>query len=207
MAATVVKDSQLRLDPVISQKLRLERTDPTLEIRETDQALPNGLWRIRVLDSDLRFEENDSVAGDFFDIALPLRLVGSPSLGIVVQFSMGLPLTTATGSVIDNTLFRDSTDERLHFRDNSSVDQTVSYLSDTIQGAAYVVRETPTGDLDGVDVTYVLANTPVTGTEHVYLNGMLQDEGGGNDYTISAATITFATAPISTDKVRVTYVK
>ena len=33
------------------------------------------------------------------------------------------------------------------------------------------------------------------------------ESGSGNDYTISAATITFAVAPLSGDKVRVTYIK
>ncbi len=46
-----------------------------------------------------------------------------------------------------------------------------------------------------MNVTFTLANSPLSGQEHVYLNGVLQDEGGANDYTISGATITFNTAP------------
>lgn len=71
----------------------------------------------------------------------------------------------------------------------------------------YVVRETPTGLVNGSNTAFVLASTPVSGSEHVYLNGILQDVGAGNDYTISGATITFAEAPTTGDKVRASYLK
>jgi hypothetical protein len=68
-------------------------------------------------------------------------------------------------------------------------------------------KETPSGSLNGSNTTYTLANTPVSGSEHVYLNGVLQDVGAGNDYTISSATITMLTAPLASDKIRVSYRK
>jgi hypothetical protein len=71
----------------------------------------------------------------------------------------------------------------------------------------FVDKETPSGSLNGSNATFTLANTPVTGTEHVYLNGMLQDVGAGNDYTISGAVITVLTAPLATDKIKVSYRK
>jgi hypothetical protein len=37
-----------------------------------------------------------------------------------------------------------------------------------------------------------LANTPVTGTQHLFRNGVRQTPGAGNDYTISGANITLA---------------
>jgi hypothetical protein len=66
-------------------------------------------------------------------------------------------------------------------------------------------RETPTGSINGSNTTFTLANTPLSGTEEVFLNGILQDAGAGNDYTISSATITMLSAPLSGDKIRVTY--
>ena len=71
----------------------------------------------------------------------------------------------------------------------------------------FVTREDVTFDFDGVDTTGVLANTPVAGTEHVYLNGILQNEGGGNDYTIAGGTITYLTAPVTNDVLLVSYNK
>lgn len=66
-------------------------------------------------------------------------------------------------------------------------------------------RETPTGLVNGANTTYTLAFTPVAGSEHVYLNGVLQEPGAGNDYTIATATITYLTAPLTGDKIRVSY--
>ncbi len=73
--------------------------------------------------------------------------------------------------------------------------------------ADFVTREDVTFDFDGVDTTGDLANTPVVGTEEVYLNGILQNEGGSDDYTISGVTITFNAAPQSGDEVLVSYIK
>jgi phage-related tail fiber protein len=71
----------------------------------------------------------------------------------------------------------------------------------------FVKRETPTGTINGSNVTFTLANTPTAGTEEVYLNGIQQESGAGNDYTISGGTITYLTAPIAGDKIRVSYMK
>lgn len=68
-----------------------------------------------------------------------------------------------------------------------------------------VIRETPSGTINGSNTDFVLAAAPMAGTEEVYLNGLLQDAGGANDYTISGDTISFNTAPIAGDKIRVSY--
>jgi hypothetical protein len=52
-----------------------------------------------------------------------------------------------------------------------------------------VFGETPTVT-DG-SATVTLANTPIAATVRVYLNGLRQNEGGSNDYTVSGAVITF----------------
>jgi len=70
-----------------------------------------------------------------------------------------------------------------------------------------IIRETPTGLVNGANTTYTLANTPIAGTEQVYLNGIQQESGAGNDYTISGATITYLSAPLTGDKIRVSYFK
>src|SRR5215469_41341 len=70
-----------------------------------------------------------------------------------------------------------------------------------------VTRETPTGALNGVNVTFTLANTPTANTEEVFLNGILQEPGAGNDYTISGSAITMLSAPLSGDRIKVNYFK
>lgn len=79
--------------------------------------------------------------------------------------------------------------------------------TDYMAPANFVVRETPSGAVNGVNTTFTLANTPIAGTEQVYLNGILQEPGAGNDYTISGLTITYLAAPLTNDKLRVTYYK
>ncbi len=71
----------------------------------------------------------------------------------------------------------------------------------------FVNRETPTGAINGTNQAFSLASTPVTGSEMVFLNGLLQEPGSGNDYQISGATITFEFAPATGDRIRVTYRK
>lgn len=93
--------------------------------------------------------------------------------------------------------------------DVSSVSNTgsVTLASTVVKSTNYVVRETPSGSVNGSNTSYSLASTPVSGTEQVFLNGLLQEPGSGNDYTISSATITMASAPATGDRIRVTYLK
>jgi hypothetical protein len=52
-------------------------------------------------------------------------------------------------------------------------------------------REVPTGVIDGKNTTFVLVNTPIPFSEHVYLNGLLQEPG--TDYNLSGNLIVFIT--------------
>ena len=72
-------------------------------------------------------------------------------------------------------------------------------------GPTSVFRETPAGAVDGSNAAFTLANTPVSGTDQVYLNGLLLEPGGGNDYVLSGATVAFNTPPYAGDRVRVSY--
>lgn len=61
-------------------------------------------------------------------------------------------------------------------------------------GANYVDSETPTGTVNGSNTDFTLANTPISGSLKVYVNGQRM-KAGGEDYTLSGKTITFVTAP------------
>lgn len=76
-----------------------------------------------------------------------------------------------------------------------------------LSNSNFVDKEIPTGLINGSNVTYSLANSPVSGSECVFINGILQESGAGNDYTISGSTITLATAMLSGEKIRVNYRK
>lgn len=79
--------------------------------------------------------------------------------------------------------------------------------TDYLAPSNVVTRETPSGSINGSNTSFTLANTPIAGTEHLYLNGLLLESGAGTDYTISGATITMLTAPVSGDKLRCSYLK
>ena len=44
--------------------------------------------------------------------------------------------------------------------------------------------------VSGSGTSWTLAHTPTSGSQHIYANGQRLIPGGGNDYTISGATVT-----------------
>jgi len=72
-------------------------------------------------------------------------------------------------------------------------------------GSFDVARETPTGTLDGTNADFTIATSPTAGSEHVFLNGALQEDGTDADYTIVDAVITFNDAPDAVDRIVVSY--
>jgi phage-related tail fiber protein len=77
----------------------------------------------------------------------------------------------------------------------------------TFTSANFVTGETPSGTVNGSNVTFTLANTPTAGSQELYLNGILLESGAGNDYTISGVTISMLVTPQTGDKLRATYRK
>lgn len=71
----------------------------------------------------------------------------------------------------------------------------------------FVADETPTGTINGSNADFVIANTPTSGTLKVYRNGVRVLSGTGNGYTLSGTTISFTTAPVTGDAIRVEYMK
>lgn len=66
---------------------------------------------------------------------------------------------------------------------------------DDLKGSnSFIFSETPTGDIDGVNDTFTLANTPTTNTLQLFRDGQLL-KGGGVDYTLTDDEIVFTTAP------------
>lgn len=89
----------------------------------------------------------------------------------------------------------------------TAITWTNPITSGGLTASNFVDKEVPSGSINGSNTAYTLANTPVAGSEHVYLNGVLQESGAGNDYTITGASITMLTAPLTGEKLRVSYRK
>jgi len=71
---------------------------------------------------------------------------------------------------------------------------------------SFICREVPGGSIDGSNRNFLIANTPNPNSEQLFLNGVLQNQGTLNDYTISGQTITFSVAPNVDDVVLVNYI-
>jgi hypothetical protein len=66
-----------------------------------------------------------------------------------------------------------------------------------------IANITPSGDIDGTNKFFTLPQFPVPDSEHIILNGLLQDEG--LDYIMSGPMIEFLDPPNSGDSIQVSY--
>lgn len=71
-------------------------------------------------------------------------------------------------------------------------------------GSVSYSTETPSGAVNGANVTFTVANSPTAGSFMLFQNGM-KLRGGGNDFTLSGTTITFVTAPSNGDFLEAVY--
>lgn len=92
--------------------------------------------------------------------------------------------------------------------DNSTKLATTAYVATAVAAVSapnFSDNEAPSGTVNGSNVTFTLAHSPVSTSLSLYLNGVLQQAGSGNDYTISTLTITMLTAPLTGDKLLANY--
>lgn len=79
------------------------------------------------------------------------------------------------------------------------------YYNDSTPIKIFSDKEIPIGNIDGVNNFFILNHIPIEGSEHVYLNGLLQESGVENDYVIYDSNITFLNPPEENFKLRCTY--
>jgi hypothetical protein len=150
-----------------------------------------------------------SVSGRTGNITLTKADVGLSNVDDTSDASK--PISTATQTALNGKEGTITAGTTAQFFRGDKTFQTLNAaaLSDfgTAVSGKFVTRETPSGSVNGTNTSFGLANTPVAGSESVFLNGILQEPGSGNDYTISGSTITYLTAPVTGDRIRVSYVK
>lgn len=87
--------------------------------------------------------------------------------------------------------------------------KTMSGASNTftqLPVAANHIQEIPSGTVNGSNVTFTLGFTPANGAAvQLFVDGLLQLQGAGLDYTISGSTITFVAAPATGQTIRAVY--
>ena len=67
----------------------------------------------------------------------------------------------------------------------------------------YIDKEKPIGDIDNVNNIFELSFKPIPNSEHVFLNGLLQD--ANEDYILDGKKIIFYFPPMVESKIRCTY--
>lgn len=71
----------------------------------------------------------------------------------------------------------------------------------------FVSQETLAGVVNGSNVTFTHANTPIVGSEQINIGGVILAVGAGNDYTISGSIVTMLVAPLTGEVIRSSYRK
>ena len=72
----------------------------------------------------------------------------------------------------------------------------------------FFTQEVPSGTINGSNVTFSIAQTPLEDDAViVFKNGLIQQRGASDDYTLSDVTITFITAPATASSLLVYYIR
>lgn len=79
--------------------------------------------------------------------------------------------------------------------------------SSGLSNSNFVNNEVLSGTVNGSNTAFTLANTPVAGSEELKIEGHLLKPGAGNDYTISGASVTMLTAPLTGEVITGSYRK
>lgn len=76
--------------------------------------------------------------------------------------------------------------------------------SNAVVAGTYIPYEVPAGAIDGANVTFTFANSPLSQNHLIlFLNGLRQTPGA--DFTVAGAVATFAVAPLGGDEVFASY--
>lgn len=70
-----------------------------------------------------------------------------------------------------------------------------------LKKVTHIDKEIPSGIVDGINTSFNLSYEPILNSEHLYLNGVLQESGEDLDYILNGKNITFLVPPF--DKMRI----
>jgi len=114
--------------------------------------------------------------------------------GVTIDVGSGGALEVLPGG-IDLSLCNNATSEFI------TLDDLPADLTGILESA--VVVQDLTGN---ADTSLVLADAPVAGSLQLFINGLLQQEGSGKDYTIAGTSITLSEATEADDLIIAHYI-
>ena len=74
-------------------------------------------------------------------------------------------------------------------------------------GMGNVIAETPTGTVNGANVTFTLTSTPKSNSLILLQNGQFMRNGASFEYTLSGKTITLNVAPVTNEQMFAYYIR
>ena len=117
-----------------------------------------------------------------------------------------------TGGTIQEIFYTDNPNEgRVKINDNFKLlGEIASVFTPSVNtgitlSSSYIDKEKPVGDIDGVNATFTLQHIPVSGSDHVFLNGLLQENGNNLDYTLEGKDIVFFRPPLANMRIICSY--
>ena len=133
--------------------------------------------------------------------------VSNVSSSIVTKVDTGYTALSASISSSNSTISSSIAGFTQTMESQSNMLETVVdlALSSTKSTNIQVYKEVPIGSIDGTNAIFELRNEPAMGSEHLYLNGLLVEDGIYSDYTISGSTITFCEPLLEGMKLHCTY--
>jgi len=69
----------------------------------------------------------------------------------------------------------------------------------------HIDKEVPSGVTDGINISFNLSYEPILNSEHLFLNGVLQEKGGDLDYVLNGKSIIFLEPPFNGMRVICSY--
>lgn len=164
---------------------------------------------VGVLEEDKYYKlKNDSWVGDITDwMELSLVEVGGLRTVSTINAMLSIPEENRVSGMITYVAEQDK-----YYKLNESpwdgdlTDWTELYLvgvNEKQSDYSYSDKEIPDGPINGVNHIFTLSNIPIINSEHIYLNGLLQEVDF--DYVINDDEITFIDPPLSGMRIRCSY--
>jgi len=152
---------------------------------------------------------NDMLAGSIADGKLAEDYIQSDEVDdSTIEFASGNVLQVKDAGITENKLAMNdspSAGEVITWNASGYMEWTSKTATDAVSDTDIKV-ENESANCNNSNVEFNLASTPVSNSVQVYLNGLLQEEGSGKDYTISGTTVTFADAPLTGDILIIHYI-
>jgi hypothetical protein len=140
-----------------------------------------------------------AISGDITISALGVAVIGA--LKVATGMVQANAITNAKLAQVATATFKGRTTAGTGDPEDLTVAQAKSLLGLTEQaGQTRTYNAVPTGTIDGTNPTFNIAALVISGSMVVYKNGLRQNPGAGNDYTVNTAAnpavITFLTGNI-----------